>query len=179
MTTQTPTYFQQHDFALSPVQTPFQFSNQTSLSYFDWLLAHTPLHDRFNTSLQAYRLGKSFWASWFPLHEWLIAEIDTPPSKESIFLVDVGGNTGYDLLRLHELLREQTGDKMDVLCKEGGLVLQDLPAVIDSIGEEDGRRLDTLGIRRQRYDFFTPQPIRGESPIFAILSLTQLSHTPP
>lgn len=112
------------------------------------------------------------------MRERLIADFDTPLGKESIFLVDVGGNTGYDLLRLQELWREQSSDRMDVICKEGRLVLQDLPAVIDSIGEEHGRRLDDLGVRRQKYDFFTPQPIRGASPVFAILSFTLLTHNP-
>ena len=157
-------YLRKHHFALSPIQTPFQYSTQTSLSYFDWLIAHPPLHDRFNTSLQSNRLGNVFWTSWFPVRDRLIVDFNTPYAPESIFLVDVGGNTGYDLLRLHESLSEQGIDGSDVVCKEGRLVLQDVPSVIDSIGEKDGHRLDALGIRREKHDFFTPQTIRGTSP---------------
>ena len=159
-----PTYLQKHNYGLSDFQTPFQFSNRTSLPYFVWLAAHPPLQDRFNTYMQANRLGKSFWASWFPVCDRLLADLDTSSDREIAFLVDVGGNTGYDLLRLQESLREQSRELVDIIGVAGRLVLQDLPEVIDSIEGDKLRELDALGVEKQKYNFFTPQPIRGTSP---------------
>ncbi|KAL8999187.1 MAG: hypothetical protein Q9188_005942 [Gyalolechia gomerana] len=161
---QTPTYLQKNNYTLSAIQTPFQSSNQTSMPYFDWLVAHPPLHDRFNTGMQGNRLGKPFWATWYPVQERLLGGFDA--SYGSPFLVDIGGNTGYDLLRLQEGLKNQHQGKCHVLRERRLFVLQDLPRVIDSIPEEIGHLLNNAGVRREKYNFFEPQPIKGRSNSF-------------
>ncbi|KAL8941349.1 MAG: hypothetical protein Q9216_002288 [Gyalolechia sp. 2 TL-2023] len=156
---QTPTYLARNNYTLSAIQTPFQYSIQTAIPYFDWLVAHPPLHDRFNIGMQGNRLGKPFWAAWYPVQERLLCNFDL--SCSSLFLVDVGGNTGYDLLRFQEELEKQNLDERHVLREKRSFVLQDLPRVIDSIPEETGQLLDDAGVRREKYDFFEPQSIRG------------------
>ena len=113
--------------------------------------------------MRANRLDKPFWASWFPVREQLLADFDPASSGggEAVFLVDIGGNTGYDLLRLRKSLSEKDGDTVDAVGREGCLVLQDLSKVIESISEEEVGRLDEAGVRRQKHDFFMPQPIQG------------------
>lgn len=67
-------------------------------------------------------------------------------SKESVLLVDIGGNQGHDLMKFHQTFEEA----------RGRLILQDLPQVIGSIPT-----LDEWRIEKMSYDFFTPQPIMG------------------
>ncbi|KAL8840323.1 MAG: hypothetical protein Q9170_001407 [Blastenia crenularia] len=157
---QTPAYLQQNDNALSHEQTPFQYSNQTSLSYIDWLRAHPQMHERFNTAMQGNRLGKPFWATWYPVQERLYGNYDV--SCGLPFFVDVGGNIGHDLLRLRDQLESDGLDTSPLGHGKRMLVLQDLPGVLDSIPEETGRLLDDAGVRRENYDFYHPQPIKDE-----------------
>jgi len=63
-----------------------------------------------------------------------------------VLLVDVAGGRGHDIQAFKKAFPN----------KKGRLVLEDLPAVIDDISELDE------GIERVKYDFFTPQPIKGE-----------------
>ena len=62
----------------------------------------------------------------------------------SALLVDVGGGRGHDILCFRNKFPGR-----------GRLVLEDLPAVIDDIKELDA------GIERVKYDFFTPQIVKG------------------
>ena len=78
----------------------------------------------------------------------LLADLDTSSDREIVFLVDVGGNTGYDLLRLQESLREQSRELVEIISAAGGLVSQDLPEVIGSIGGDKLRELDALGVQK-------------------------------
>lgn len=81
----------------------------------------------------------------FPVHELLGKGADT--GLDSTLLVDVGGGKGHDLV----MFKKMYGDL------PGQLVLQDLPGAIEQAG--------TLGdgIVPMVYDFFTPQPIKGQS----------------
>lgn len=156
---QTPTYLARNNYTLSPTETPFQFTNQTTMPYFDWLAAHPSLHSRFNTAMQGNRLGKPFWATWYPVRERLLSTFDV--SDSLLFLVDIAGGTGHDLLRLQEELEKRDPEKHQILREKRALVLQDLPRVIDAVSEETGRLLDDAGVRRESYDFFRPQTIIG------------------
>lgn len=70
---------------------------------------------------------------------------DYSPTDDSTLLVDIGGGRGHDL----EAFRNRFPDA------RGKLVVQDLPPVIDDI--KDLR----VNIERQKYDFFTEQPVVG------------------
>ena len=72
------------------------------------------------------------------------AEPDRP------FVVDVGGGRGQALRAIQEDCKS---------AFEGKLVLQDLPIVIDTLNPEE-----LPGIELTKYDIFTPQPVKSESP---------------
>lgn len=67
--------------------------------------------------------------------------------SEGVLMVDIGGGRGHDL--------EAFGRKFPE--RKEGLVLQDLPPVIEDIGEL------SLEIVRMGYDFFGVQPVKGKS----------------
>lgn len=80
---------------------------------------------------------------FYPVHKRLVLGAETDPG--TVFLVDIGGSIGHDLVEFHEKHPEVPGR----------LVLQDLPDVIKGIGELNSR------IERMPYDFLTEQPIKG------------------
>ena len=67
--------------------------------------------------------------------------------SNAVLLMDIGGGRGYDI----EAFGERFPDA------HGQLILQELPDVIDEIHEL------REPIRRMKYDFFTPQSIKGKS----------------
>ena len=69
------------------------------------------------------------------------SKADEPP-----LLVDIGGNTGYDA----KIFKERNPHV------KGRCVVEDLPETLASSEAPEG-------IQRIEYDFYTPQPIRGES----------------
>ena len=102
------------------------------------------------------------------MRERLLSGFD--PARGKPFLVDVGGNTGYDLLRLRDELEKQGG--MEIGGEYEWLILQDLPGVIDGIQGDAARLLEGAGVRREKYDFFEPQGLKGEfTLLFFLLSL--------
>lgn len=70
------------------------------------------------------------------------------PATLNVFLVEIGGNLGYDLERI----------KRDCSAELSKLVLQDRPDVV-----KEAPSLDA-SIERMSYDFFTPQPVEGTYP---------------
>ncbi|KAK6065241.1 Demethylsterigmatocystin 6-O-methyltransferase 8 [Seiridium cupressi] len=101
--------------------------------------------DDFNTFMGSTMGARSYWFDWFPIQEQLIQA----STRETPLLVDVGAGRGHDLLEFHSRFPNN-----------GPLVLQDLPAVIESI-----RELDTA-IEPMAYDFFNKQPIKGARAYF-------------
>ena len=96
----------------------------------------------FNDLMSRKKANRGAWFSIADAQQVVLDGYD----EESALLVDVGGNRGTDL---GEFKKAYPGVK-------GELVLQDLPPVIDDIKELDGE------IVRMKYDFFTPQPVKGE-----------------
>lgn len=70
----------------------------------------------------------------------------TPSDASAVLLVDVGGNTGHDILGFHKAHPNLPGR----------LILQDLPTTIQSL---DAAKLEP--IEAMAHDFFTPQPVKG------------------
>jgi len=97
--------------------------------------------------------GRPHWSDeaggFYPVRERLIKGADK--SSDAAFLVDVGGGHGQDFPRL----------LANVPQKEipGRLVLQDQPHVIDEIAEGSL----PASVEKMGYDFFTAQPVQGES----------------
>ena len=70
-------------------------------------------------------------------------------SDQDTMLVDVGGGIGHDLIAFRKVHPSSS--------LPGKLVVQDIPAVIDTI---DPSTLPS-DIQAMKHDFFSPQPIRG------------------
>ncbi|KAK6838832.1 hypothetical protein RU639_000482 [Aspergillus parasiticus] len=126
----------------------FTMQYNTDLPFFEWLhsdLEHFPLASQFNSIMSTYHQGRPSWieAGFYPVHDNLIQ--GARDGEDNVFLVDVGGGRGHDLV---EFLSRWPG-------APGRLVLQDLPAVLDSIVALDP------SIERMAHDFFTEQPVKG------------------
>ena len=69
------------------------------------------------------RGGRISWVDWFPIREQLIDGVNN--GDDEIFIVDVGGGRGHNV----EDVKKRFPDA------PGRFILQDLPAVIDDVGE--------------------------------------------
>ena len=74
---------------------------------------------------------------------------DAKNVEGAVFLVDIGGGKGHDLQELHRKYPKLPGK----------LVLQDLKSVIDE-AKSSGLNQEIVTME---HDFFTPQPIKGNS----------------
>ncbi|KAL4977570.1 S-adenosyl-L-methionine-dependent methyltransferase [Aspergillus desertorum] len=146
-----PSYFAQHayrtptNYAASPMRWA------TGQSQFEWLAERPEQQARFNAYMRSRREGHARWFSVYPV-ETLLRSFKVAPSGEedrdgTVFMVDVGGNEGYDLLWLR-------GRYPDF---KGRLLLQDLPAVV----ARKDIQLERKGIEVTAYSFFEVQPVKG------------------
>ncbi|KAF1948224.1 O-methyltransferase [Byssothecium circinans] len=128
----------------------FQYAFGTDEEAFEYWGKIPNVLDNFNTCMSGIRGSRPSWIEWWPVQERLLNGVETSKQGSEVLLVDVAGGRGHDV--------QAFGRKFN--NTKGTLVLQDLPAVIDDI-----QHLDE-GIRRMKYDFFTPQPIRGARAYF-------------
>lgn len=98
----------------------------------------------FNTFMAGSLETRKDWFSQFPVDEILLngASKEDP---ESVLLVDIAGGEGHDIEAFHKSYQGVPGK----------LILQDLPPTIDNIKSLD------RAVVRQKYDFFTEQPVKG------------------
>ncbi|KAF4450606.1 hypothetical protein F53441_6267 [Fusarium austroafricanum] len=136
-----PDYFKQANY-LHPGLTdgPYQYAHNSSLPFFDWLLANPPHVNWFGSFMSVYRAGNTNWWTFCPVEERLSNGFDK--SFSDAFLVYVGGGRGHDLLSFSQGIKPP-----------GRLVLQDLPEAIADVTEK-------LDFETQSHDFFTPQPVQ-------------------
>lgn len=99
--------------------------------------------ENFNMFMPGFFRGL-VWLEWFPIPEVVFKDFDG--SKSPYVLVDVAGGVGRNL----ETFYQKFGDGIN-----GKVALEDQPQVIDGIKELDQR------VERIKYDFFTPNPIKG------------------
>lgn len=113
---------------------------------FEWL-KENPEHRKYFDSYMAGRRSEMLrWFEIYPVAGTLATNLRSGP--KDVFLVDIGASQGHDLIRFKEICNKLPGR----------LILQDLPETIESL-----QNLPP-GIEPMAYDFFTPQPITGESP---------------
>ncbi|KAK7973168.1 Winged helix-turn-helix transcription repressor DNA-binding [Apiospora saccharicola] len=125
---------------------PLMHAHQTDLNYFDLAASRGYLED-FNNHMGGYRQGRRPWMApdFVPVQEVLIQGAD--PSPEAVFMVDVGGCLGHDLLEFHRYHPTVPGK----------LIIQDLPQVVGSIvPSEENKALTAMA-----HNFFDEQPIKG------------------
>ncbi|KAK4449954.1 O-methyltransferase [Podospora aff. communis PSN243] len=131
---------------------PFTFGHHTSSSMFDYLTHHPLQNTRFNSHMSGYRVGRPSWLhpSIYPVQSRLVTGHEPP----SALLVDIGGNTGRDLLQFAHTFSPPKGTT---------LILQDQPPVLESAPHSE---LEAAGITPMPHDFFTPQPVHGARAYF-------------
>ncbi|KAK2756215.1 hypothetical protein FQN54_005623 [Arachnomyces sp. PD_36] len=124
----------------------FQLGYKTDLHFFEYLGANPKVGNEFNRHMSAYRQGRPGWMDhgFFPVEEQLIDGART--GDEDIFVVDVGGGLGHDLMEF--------GRKWP--NTPGRLILQDQAYVID-----DAKPNLHKSIEPMVHDFFTEQPAKG------------------
>ena len=143
-----------HSYTASLVNNPspdpptimFEKGLNTRLSFFEYVYSQPESIEQFSGHMASSRHGQVSWMdpSFYRVHDLLVKGADT--DADAVFLVDVGGNTGGDIVKFNEM-------HPDV---PGRLVLQDLPSVIKGIkGLPD--KVHAIG-----HDFFEEQPIKGQ-----------------
>lgn len=122
----------------------FQFAFQTEKEAFEaWHMAPEVM-DNFNVFMTGVRGSRTSWVDWWPVEALVLH--DAVDDDDSVILVDIAGGVGHDIQALKRKFPKQ----------RGRYILEDLPVVIDSI-----KQLDE-GIERVKYDFFTPQTVKGK-----------------
>ena len=131
--------------------TPFQFALETTSSPWEWASTKPEVAEAFVLHMSGYHDERPSWMDdgFYPAAERLFDGCKT--GSDEVVLVDVGGGLGHDL--------EELRSKCSALIGGRRLVLQDL-------FEQRVRAAVKLRpwLEAIAYDFFTPQPIKGEHP---------------
>lgn len=112
-------------------------------SFFDYLRDDQQAGQNFNMMLQGYAAEKGSWTDIYPAAGLVEGLEDGLP-----IVVDVGGGRGHDLDQFRAKFPKQSN---------GRLVLQDQDHVL-----AEAKDLHE-GIQKMQHDFFTEQPVKGES----------------
>lgn len=137
-----PDYLREHNYT-SPKEysrSPMRWA--VGQSQFEWLAQRKEQQALFNSYMASRRQGRPPWFDVYPIERLADQAIS---HDDAVFVVDVGGNQGHDLLRFREKHPEIPGR----------LVLQDLPKVVPA---PPGK-----GIEPMAYSFLDPQPVKGIS----------------
>jgi SAM-dependent methyltransferase len=110
---------------------------------FEYILQDSERFHNFNKAMQARSAQTSLPYDLFPFKDRLGKDATT---KNSVLVVDVGGGTGQATFAIRDICRD--------IC--GEMVIQDQQQVIEGISSALPE-----GVTAMAYDFFTPQPIKG------------------
>ncbi|KAF2457171.1 S-adenosyl-L-methionine-dependent methyltransferase [Lineolata rhizophorae] len=132
----------------------FQYAFDTDKEVFEYWHEIPAVMQNFNTFMTGNRGSRPAWTEWYPVRERVIDGFDAQDG-DGVLLVDVAGGRGHDVEHFLRKMRDEVGEEW-----KGRLVLEDLPKVIEDISELNGR------IEKVKYDFFTPQPIKGARTYF-------------
>jgi hypothetical protein len=144
---QTPAWLKANDYITPSANdsTAHQFANKTDLNYFEYMQSISQ-GTQFNNHMLGYFTGRPAWVEekLFPANERIVK--GARQDRDSVMLVDVGGGIGHYI------------DQFRVRFPDvpGRLVLQDLPAVVDSVQSLHP------SIEKMAHDFFTEQQIKGK-----------------
>ena len=165
-----PEYFKLHGYRspLSSTPGPFQYTFNTDLNFWDYVSQRPEDSQTFNTFMEVSRTGRSSWVDWFPIEEQIIKGFEERNDEvaqtntecdDNVLLVDVGGGHGHDLREF----------KRKFPNPGGRLILQDRPLVISEARREGLNG----GIEMMEHDFFTPQPVKGNTTAPTIKNFSQ------
>ncbi|PYH40352.1 S-adenosyl-L-methionine-dependent methyltransferase [Aspergillus saccharolyticus JOP 1030-1] len=146
--TKLPAYFHEHAYTTPKEYSTSPMNYAVGMGQFEWLAAHKPRQTRFNSYMASRRQGKPEWFEIYPVERLTTSTTTTSPLKqtpEAVFIVDVGGNQGHDLLKFQE---RYPPDQIP-----GRRVLQDLPKVVKW---DVGRGIEAMGC-----SFLEEQMVKG------------------
>ncbi|KAJ5948392.1 hypothetical protein N7466_001407 [Penicillium verhagenii] len=126
-------YINPEEYSKSPMQWA------VGKSQFEWLSENKNQQLLFNSYMSSRREGKPNWFDVYPVSRLFDGAICTP---EAPFLLDIGGNEGYELSRFLTRFSDPPGR----------LILQDLPTMVSKV--------DRNGIETMAYSFLDPQPVK-------------------
>lgn len=128
---------------------PLQYAYNCKGQHLFEMFARMPLMGkRFAHMMQVWSQDRPKWfqEGYYPVKERLIN--GAASDQNAIFLVDVGGGSGHDVVQLLQAYGEEIAGK---------LVLQDRPEVIEIAEKELGPE-----IIKMSHDFWTEQPVKGK-----------------
>lgn len=128
---------------------PYKFGLNTNDHYFDWLARNPEAQSAFNTVMGNRRGMQKNWFEMYPVLERFNhteTETEGKGEKDSVLLVDVGGNEGHELVAFRKRFPNL----------QGRLILQDIPSVVEGITAPLGENIDIV-----KYNMFDPQPIKA------------------
>ncbi|KAF2802467.1 O-methyltransferase [Mytilinidion resinicola] len=127
----------------SETHNPYTFAHQTGgKSMWEHIDQYPDRAQTFNFAMQSQTQAAMPTVAIFPF-EAELGKFET--QDDTPLVVDVGGGKGHTTFRIKELCGPI----------KGRVILQDRSAVIDDISEP------LLGVEKMKYDFFTPQPVKG------------------
>ena len=142
-----PQYMRETGFHQFPTRSeeknPFVYAH--NLSLWDFFDKHPQDRKDLDEYLAVRRKGLNQWYEMFPVASILGPNLKRDP--KAVLFVDVGGGKGHEARKLREAHPELPGR----------LILQDLPSMIDRVREDPPK-----GVEFMPYDFFTPQPVKGQ-----------------
>jgi hypothetical protein len=111
--------------------------------FFPWVQEHPEVLGSFLQWMAVQREGHTDWLDFYPFEQQVMSGVRNE-NLDSVLLVDIGGNTGHEILAIRKQFPSL----------QGRMVLQDLPSTIDQIQAD--HEMEAMA-----HDFFTPQPIQG------------------
>ncbi|KAL4754408.1 hypothetical protein BDW72DRAFT_200879 [Aspergillus terricola var. indicus] len=146
-----PSYLAQHAYTMPRDYDASPMRWATGQSQFEWLEERPGQQARFNALMGSRREGQARWFDVYPVERLLRSipsfEEGAAENDGNVFMVDIGGNQGHDLLGFRERYP----------YFQRRLILQDLPTVV--AGKEI--QLSRSGIEVMGYSFFEQQPVKG------------------
>ncbi|KAI0156552.1 O-methyltransferase-domain-containing protein [Xylariaceae sp. FL1272] len=118
----------------------WRYATGQELPYFEWL--SLPENSARRNAFERHMAFKTISKKWYeavPLDEVLGKDVEG-----DALLVDIGGNTGYDLQGFHRAHPD----------RRGKLILQDTPSVVEAVKLRPPFEV-------MAHDMFTPQPVKG------------------
>jgi hypothetical protein len=122
---------------------PYCFAHQTGdKNMWEYIGSFPDRFESLNLAMIAQTEATKWTAGVFPFTEEL-SKLQT--DDETVLVVDIGGGSGHVTKKIKEFADGIPGQ----------IVLQERPEVIESIGDK------LPDIKKMEYDFFTPQPLKG------------------
>lgn len=137
-----PDYLREHHYAMPKEYSESPMRWAVGQSQFEWLGQRKHHQALFNSYMSSRRQGKPAWFDVYPVDR--LTKSAAFQHRDEVFLVDIGGNQGHDLVKFHTTYPRVPGR----------LILQDLPKVLAPMPPNE--EIEMMG-----YSFLDPQPVKG------------------